>query len=345
MRISGIIVCILIAAMTSAAAAEFYTVDVDSGSFLHLRARPGKSARAVAELDDGACVQSLGETETADGYDWIKVKTRRDKTGWAATKFLVESTADCFASEPSPPTTISPTSGAVPILHYNNLLGGHAKGRWRDASALFPMVGKNAAVKFYNLAGFAGSGTIRYLYEGELCDVDAQLAGEPDSGEMYFGVGADWDAMPRAPLAQDPGQSTYINDIRDLLDARGMSGNPVVMDQLFRIDLEGDGQEEVFFSATNKSGDFSMESGHYTLVVMRKIVNGGVRTVVLNEQNYISAPGALPLTCGIAAFLDTDGDGVLEVFTTCDYYEGGTVYIRKIQGDRVTTLLSSSCGA
>ena len=87
-----------------------------------------------------------------------------------------------------------------------------------------------------------------------------------------------------------------------------------------------------------------MVDGQYTMVVMRKIINGDVRTFVLDEQNYLTAPGELPLTCRIAAFLDTDGDGVMEVLTTCDYYEGGTVYIHKIQGDKISTLLASSCG-
>jgi hypothetical protein len=347
MKFINLFAILLLTIAASASAADFYTVNVESDSYLNLRSRPKKSARTVVELGRGTCVQSLGETANADGYDWVKVKTSGDKTGWAAAKYLTASPAGCFTSEPpAPPARAAAPAqaGVVPILHYNNLLGGIAGGKWRGAGALFPMVKANTPVRFYNLIGSLGPGTISYLYQGEVCEVDAQLTGEPDTGEMYFGVGGDWDAMPRAPLPLDARQTTYADDIRRLLDERGLGSAPVAMDQLLRIDLEGDGQEEAFFSATNMPDQVNMADGHYTMIVMRKIINGNVRAFVLDEQNFLSAPGELPLTCRIAAFLDTDGDGVIEVLTTCDYYEGGTVYIHKIQDGIISTPLASSCG-
>ena len=69
-----------------------------------------------------------------------------------------------------------------------------------------------------------------------------------------------------------------------------------VIDQLFRVDLNGDGTLEVLFSAQQKLG-------------LRRVVADGVETVFLPDPRGEEITG-VPKIVGLA---DLDGDGTLEI--------------------------------
>ena len=64
-------------------------------------------------------------------------------------------------------------------------------------------------------------------------------------------LAAPWNALPRK--ARDPGcdQQVYVDAARDFLKTKGIEKPKVKIDNIIRVDLDGDGEEEVLISATN----------------------------------------------------------------------------------------------
>lgn len=126
--------------------------------------------------------------------------------------------------------------------------------------------------------------------------------------------------------------------------------------------MEGDGQEEVLISATNYfNGDNTTDSsaapfpdapirapqpGSYSIVILRRLLDGNVRTQLLAGEVYAKASESVaPNVYNVAAVLDLNGDGKLEVIVHSFYYEGGQTTIYRCQRDKIEAVLSVECGA
>ena len=75
------------------------------------------------------------------------------------------------------------------------------------------------------------------------------LSSKPKDG--VIGLAAPWNALPRKPVIADATQSVYVEAVRDFLKARGIADPKVRITRILRVDLDGDGEEEVLISATN----------------------------------------------------------------------------------------------
>ena len=64
-------------------------------------------------------------------------------------------------------------------------------------------------------------------------------------------AGSPWNALPRKPAIADATQSVYVEAVCDFLKNRGIADPKVRITRILRVDLEGDGEEEVLISATN----------------------------------------------------------------------------------------------
>ena len=342
---------------TLCSAADFYTVDVDRGSSLNMREKPGTSARKVGKLYNGTCLQSLGETTNKDKYNWLKVKTASGKTGWVAVDFIKKSGGDCFKEKPAPKPEPKPEpepkpkpepEPVTPITFYNVLIGGFASGEWKNDEPMMPLVQRDASLNFYSLDRAYGEGVLKYVYEGEVCLVDAEVDGLPDDIQTpaaLFGVGGDWNALPRAPQVQSTEQDYYKNEIRRILANKGLDELPIKITQLFRLDLEGDGREEVLITATDVKDKITSDPADYSLVVLRKVVGEQVQTFVLSEEYGINKPPEeIPYWCAVDAVLDLNGDGKQEIITGCEYYEGGSLFIFEVDGGDVRQVIDHHCG-
>lgn len=180
----------------------------------------------------------------------------------------------------------------------------------------------------------------------------------PNKGaQSEFAISGNWNALPRVPRALLSGRSIsaqeleYGESIRRILVNRGIQ-NPVVrLSRPWIIDLEGDGQDEVLLSATDKDGAWNSISanaraGQYSLIALRKIVKGKVQTIVLQGEFHPQAKKfSAPNFFRLAAVLDVDGDGKMEILTRGQYYEGGWTSVWSMRGDKVREVLSAGCGA
>jgi hypothetical protein len=121
--------------------------------------------------------------------------------------------------------------------------------------------------------------------------------------------------------------------------------------RIVRVDLDGDGEEEVLVSATNYGDDeegisANAPGGSYSVVLLRRVVAGKVETKMIAGEIYpakktFSAPNAYQ----ILAVIDLDGDGKLEVVLESAYYEGGATTVYGFKGRKIEELLSVECGA
>ena len=159
------------------------------------------------------------------------------------------------------------------------------------------------------------------------------LSPKPDKG--VIALAAPWNALPRKPRIADTTQQVYVDAVRDFLKTKGIAQPTVKIDNIVRVDLHGDGEEEVLISATNyfrKDESVPMRSpaASYSMVLLRRVVAGKLETQFVvgefypkaypkaaQEEGRFNAPNAYK----VIAVLDLDGDGKLEVVVASSYYE------------------------
>ena len=182
------------------------------------------------------------------------------------------------------------------------------------------------------------------------------LSPKPDKG--VIALAAPWNALPRKPRIADTTQQVYVDAVRDFLKTKGIAQPTVKIDNIVRVDLGGDGEEEVLISATNyfqKDEGTPMRSpaASYSMVLLRRVIAGKVETQLIvgefypkaypkaaQEEGRFNAPNAYK----VIAVLDLDGDGKLEVVVASSYYEEEATTIYQCDSKKIEELLSVSCG-
>lgn len=173
----------------------------------------------------------------------------------------------------------------------------------------------------------------------------------PKPPEGAIAVAAPWNAMPRVPRKQDTAQPVYQKAVADFLVSRKIHDPKVHITQIVRIDIDGDGEDEVLISATNYfSKDGSVPHGSpansYSFVLLRRVVGGKVETMLIDGEFYPKAADFnAPNEFKIAGVLDLDGDGKMEVIVESSYYEGGGMAVYRVTGKKAEQLVIAGCGA
>jgi hypothetical protein len=175
------------------------------------------------------------------------------------------------------------------------------------------------------------------------------LSPKPKDG--VIGLAAPWNALPRKPVIADTTQTVYIDAVRDFLRSRGIADPKVRITRILRIDLEGDGQEEFLINATNyftepdEAPMHAPRRGSYSIIMLRRVVAGKVQTQLVAGEAYPKPDESVaPNVYKIAAALDLNGDGKLEVIVHSFHYEGGQITIYRCDRDKIEAALSVECG-
>jgi FG-GAP repeat len=236
------------------------------------------------------------------------------------------------------------------------LFGATANGKWIKADETAKALPDETTYRLYGLTqslGQAKGGKPKLAQDcGETLAVS--LSPKPEKG--VIALAAPWNALPRKPRIADPTQQVYVNAVSDFLKTKGIEQPKVKIGNILRVDLDGDGEDEVLISATNyfsKDDRVPMRSpaGSYSMVLLRRIVAGKVETQLvdgefhpkayLRKEDSFDAPNAYK----VIATLDLDGDGKMEVVVGSNYYEGEAITIYRCDPKKVEALLSVACGA
>jgi hypothetical protein len=233
------------------------------------------------------------------------------------------------------------------------LLGGVASGKWLEAEAIAPLIKGGERYRLYTLKGPAGKVVGAAVDPtGDPCGRSSNIAFEPKPKEG-FAVDGRLNAMPRVPKMLSVNDPAYRQVVAGILRSHGIKRPLVNITQLLHIDLDGDGAEEVLLSATHLAeGIGSAERqmaihskpGDYSLVFLRKMVKGRVQNIILSEDYHLRSNDSTPFQFRIAAVLDVNGDGKMEIIVRGDYYEGGGSTLYRLIGNKIKDVFGCSCG-
>ena len=241
------------------------------------------------------------------------------------------------------------------------LFGATADGKWIKSDKAAKALRGETTYHVYGLTqsfGEAKGGKPKPSEEEVCSDVlTVSLSPNPDKGAIA--LAAPWNALPRKVQILDASQQVYVDATRDFLKTKGIDKPKVKIESILRVDLDGDGEEEVLISATNyfekyEGAPMRSPAASYSLVLLRRVVAGKVETQLIvgefypkaypkakQEEGRFDAPNAYK----VVATLDLDGDGKMEVVIHSHYYEGGETTIYRCDPKKAEALLSVACGA
>ena len=257
---------------------------------------------------------------------------------------------------------VSPATDLHPIVEVESgfLFGAISDGKWIKAGRTAKLLTQKTTYRVYGLTqalGEAKGGKPKAVEDVCTDTLSVSLSPKPEEG--VIALAAPWNALPRKPQVIDSTQKIYVDAVREFLETKEIKQPEVKIDNILRVDLDGDGEEEVLISATNyfrKDESVPMRSpaASYSMVLLRRVVAGKVETQLIvgefypkaypkaaQEEGRFDAPNAYK----VIATLDLDGDGKMEVVINSHYYEGGETTIYRCDPKKVEALLSVACGA
>jgi hypothetical protein len=232
------------------------------------------------------------------------------------------------------------------------LFGGSADGKWIKAEKVAKSMKGRTAFRLFGLTQEVGKATAGKPKpaKAEACADMLTVSLSPTPNDGVIALSAPWNALPRKPQIADPTQQVYVDAVRDFLKDRRISDPKVKITRILRVDLDGDGEEEVLINATNyftKDNDVSSDKpalGSYSIVLLRRAVAGKVQTELVAGEVYAKDESTTPNVYEVPAVLDLNGDGKLEVIVHSQYYEGSATTIYDCSGGKCKAALSVECG-
>jgi hypothetical protein len=240
----------------------------------------------------------------------------------------------------------------VPIVEMKTrgLLGGVQNGKWIDAVKSAARIPKDIELVLVGLDGVEeGDMTVAKHGEKEdVCEDFHRFEFELETGAgIAIGSSAKWNFTPRIPQTINVDNRTYKTAVADFLAKKGIARPVVKIQQAYRIDLDGDGRDEVLISATNYKKGLSSDAavGDYSFVMLRT-AKGKAVTDHLLKGDFITRKvdfGA-PTQNEISAIADLNGDGKMEIILNGQYYEGEFASAFEFRNGRIVEIKEFEIG-
>lgn len=277
----------------------------------------------------------------------------------------VEGTEMALAS-PTPPATLPPlevTHEVIekpidfsPVLYggkqYDSefflLLGGVSQDAWLSPEE---SVSRFSGEVTYSLSNMAVAA--KYFLWGKAPEASftckiytvGSEAGLDEGG--FVAVVDGWAVTKRDVSELSPDLEIYQQAVLDWLKEAGVKNPELGTIQIFRVDLEGDGSDEIFISAAHlDESQHTTKAGDYSIVLMRKVVGNDVVTKLVVGDVYDSKELEItyPRTYTLANFIDLNQDGVLEAVVELHQWEDFGAIVYEIDGIDVSQVLRTECG-
>jgi hypothetical protein len=251
-----------------------------------------------------------------------------------------------LASASFPQATIVP----VVELKFRGLMGGVQNGKWLAPSKVAPRLKKETEFVLVGRNGVEEGG-VTFGKKGEQEDVcqdftRVEFELEQDRG-VAIGTGAKWNPVPRSPKSIDLNNPTYKAVVSNFLKKKGIAKTTVKLTEAYRVDLEGDGSEEVILAATYYKKGLSSDAavGDYSVVILRKAVGKTVTDHMLTGDFMLKKVDfGAPSEHHISAIADLNGDGRMEVVLYGFYYEGDFASAYEMRAGKPTMIKEFEIG-
>ena len=234
-------------------------------------------------------------------------------------------------------------------VQYGYLIGAIESGRWIEPTDATNSVKAGTKLTVYGVLGSVATVDVLKLdTRNEPCPDRPVVKLRPaklTKGALAFA--ASWNASPRHP--KSVGAKQHNDVVRQFLRERGLR-NPIVhISQIVSMDLDGDGQDEFVIAATHyKNGDQipdESSANTYSFVMIERVVDGKTKTELVDGEFYPEAKAdSAPNRFEIAALLDLNGDGKIDIVLRSAYYEGDEISVYEYQPMGVKKVLSVGCG-
>ena len=127
-----------------------------------------------------------------------------------------------------------------------------------------------------------------------------------------------------------------------ILADNGLFGETVKISEIIKLDIEGDGVDEVLIIASNANSS-DMVNGQYSIVVMRKIMEGNVESIFLIKDIRTNLPTELNTRTiyeyELCDVVDLNYDGDCELLIKSEYYEGHCYHVYEIEDNEYKIVL------
>lgn len=259
----------------------------------------------------------------------------------------------------SPLLAQTPTK-SVPLLfvwkggNTGLVLGASRGGTYHSWKKTHAQIKGGETYQFYSATGKTGQakGKKPELAPASGAAYIVELSGLPEAKKTLVGLnGATWNPQPRKPKALSPKAAVYLSAVTDFLKSKGVSRAKPEIAAIWQVDLEGDGVQEVLIEANSPGYDISgdtgpnLKSGDFSLVLLRKVVDGKPRMSTLMGVIHKKPASDAPNRYALSNVLDLNGDGILEIVVEWNYYEGGGANVFQIKNGKISQALEASDGA
>lgn len=244
---------------------------------------------------------------------------------------------------------------AVPIAHMKvgGLMGGSENGKWLTPEKMAAEMAEKTEFVLAGLSGVEEGGVSWGTKEPMSTDICQDLVSfkfdlEAEEG-IAVGSAAKWSIVPRVPQAIALNSVAYKTIVANYLKSKGIAKPVVKITQAYRVDLEGDGTDEVLIAATRYKGGLSSSAsvGDYSVLLLRKTVGKTVVNYELaGEYGKKKIDFGAPSQFELSAIADLNGDGKMEIVTYGAYYEGEASGAYEMKGGKPVEIkeLSIGCG-
>ena len=230
------------------------------------------------------------------------------------------------------------------------VIGGVKSQRWVAAEHIAKAVKPKQKLNLYTLSGPAGEFTIDKISSDDCGGESVESSSKATEGVAISAP--TWEVMPRTPRPLDRKDTTYTKVVSDILISNGLRKPEVEINEGYKVDLDGDGKDEVVILASSfKRGvgeltgvGHGSSSGDYALVLVRKIVDDKVKNIfIIKDLRRGENEGPLVRGYHLSAIADLNGDGVMELVLYDAYHEGSASHVIEIKGSKATFVLTCAC--
>ena len=145
-----------------------------------------------------------------------------------------------------------------------------------------------------------------------------------------------------------PQNEVYKNLMTLEISSRGVELDQARLDQLIRVDLNGDGVDEMLItshSQENFGGRIPGPTNDYSLFCVRYLTASGVNTDIISFNSCLRSESLHePAKFVIESILDINGDGMMEFILSATSFETTWVRVYSFNGEKIECVVSTMWG-